>query len=82
MKNTIITLFLFFLCIPSIDAQITATPSSLDTSLPTEDMNISPTATKNYILTYTYLKDTQTSPLKTGEASVDIQYTDELGRPV
>jgi RHS repeat-associated protein len=82
MKNSIITIIIVLLCAPMLWAQQTVTPNNLPASVSLDDMTISPTSGKNYISTYSYLMATQSSPLKAGEASVDIQYFDGLGRPV
>lgn len=82
MKNLIFVICFLIECNQFLHAQITATPSSLVNQTATTDMIVTPTSTINYIVAYTYLTETQSSPtLKTGEASVDIQYFDGLGRP-
>ena len=59
-------------------------PNDLPTDITNVTQTVSPTTAKNYILSYSYLKEFAIHPsnLLTGDANPEIQYFDGLGRPV
>lgn len=81
MKNSIFTIIMLLLCVPSLQAQQTVTPSQINQLL-TNPQTLTAQPGKNYIRSYTYQDAGDTACTKLYNTNIDIQYFDGLGRPV
>ena len=82
MKHLFISLLLLIVAIPVVFGQ--GSPGDLPGSIKTASQSVSPTATQNYVVSYTYLepKTSHSDSYKAGETAPVVEYFDGLGRPM